>query len=470
MPTDSRLLPHNLQWQSRGAFLEGDPALRRLRSTPLVDEPDLVSRVSLHTPGLYTLVGGRQVGKSTLVKQLMQRLLVKDRVPPEAIAYVTCEPFVDAEELRRVLTDLLASMPGSQPRWLFLDEVTYVAGWDRTIKFLADAGNLERCFVLLTGSDHLVIQDSLKRLPGRRGRADEVDFHLRPLSFLGFCSLRKALPTAVLTRLGCAPLAAAPGPADQRHLPTLLAELRAYHQTGGFLVAINDVARDGVVAPATLRIYADWIRGDVLRLDRSERYLREVLQAITDRYGSQVTWNALASELSIDHPKTIADYVAILARMDAVLVVPALAEHARGPAPKKARKVFFADPFIHRAVRAWLGEADAGMTDEARLQRDLEATVTAHVARAGEVFYLKAKGEVDAAWYEGRRLNLVEVKWARQLRPEELKEIRRRGHGVVAAQVDAPGEVDGVTVLPAALVLLRLAARADGVCAGESGG
>lgn len=462
MTTDPRLLPHNLQWQGRGLFLEQDPSLRRLRANALVDEPDLLSRLPLHTPGIYTLVGGRQVGKSTLLKQLMQRLLEKDRVRPEAIAYVTCEPFVDAEDLRRVLTELLAAMPSDKPRWLFLDEVTYVAGWDRTIKFLADAGNLERCFVLLTGSDHLVIQDSLKRLPGRRGRADEVDFHLRPLSFLGFCRLRKALPAPTLARLGNAPLAATPAPADLRHLARLNGELVAYHQSGGFLSAINDLARDGVVAPATLRIYADWIRGDILRLDRSERYLREVLQAITDRYGSQVTWNALASELSIDHPKTIADYVAILARMDAVVVVPALAEHTRGPAPKKARKVFFADPFIHRAVRAWLGTPDSELGDEARLQRDLEATVTAHVARRGEVFYLKAKGEVDAAWYEGRHLNLVEVKWSRQLRPEELKEIRRRGHGVVAARVDAPSELDSIALMPAALVLLRLAARADG--------
>lgn len=465
MPADPRLLPHNLQWQGRDLFLEQDPTLRRLRANPLIDEPDLLARLPLHTAGIYTLVGGRQVGKSTLVKQLMQRLLAKDRVQPEAIAYVTCEPFVDAEELRRVLTDVLASMPSGKMRWLFLDEVTYVAGWDRTIKFLADAGNLERCFVLLTGSDHLVIQDSLKRLPGRRGRADEVDFHLRPLSFLAFCRLRKALPAPALDRLGCAPLEAAPSNADLRPLTVLHGELVAYHQTGGFLSAINDLARDGAVAPATLRIYADWIRGDILRLDRSERYLREVLTAISDRYGSQLTWNALASELSINHPKTIADYVAILARMDAVVVVPALAEHTRGPAPKKARKVFFADPFIHRAVRAWLGAPDDALPADARLQRDLEATVTAHVARRGEVFYLKAKGEVDVAWYEGRRLNLVEVKWSRQLRPEELKEIRRRGHGVIAARVDAPGEVDGVTVLPAALVLLRLAARADEVCA-----
>ena len=47
-----------------------------------------------------------------------------------------------------------------------------------------------------------------------------------------------------------------------------------------------------------------------------------------------------------------------------------------------------------------------------------------------------------------------------QLRPEELKEIRRRGRGLVACRTEQPRVVDGLVVLPAAVVLLRLAARA----------
>lgn len=47
-----------------------------------------------------------------------------------------------------------------------------------------------------------------------------------------------------------------------------------------------------------------------------------------------------------------------------------------------------------------------------------------------------------------------------QLRPEELKEIRRRGAGVIAARVARSGVIDGVPVLLAAVVLLRLALRA----------
>ena len=87
---------------------------------------------------------------------------------------------------------------------------------------------------------------------------------------------------------------------------------------------------------------------------KQEAYLREALSAIVRRYTSQVTWNAWAQELSIDHPRTVADYVALLERMDALCVVAALMEDKLAPAPKKARKVVFSAPFILDAVRAWL--------------------------------------------------------------------------------------------------------------------
>jgi predicted AAA+ superfamily ATPase len=453
---DPRLLAHNLQWQGREAFLQQDPLLRRLRQQSLQHAPALIERLPLGIPGIYTLVGGRQVGKSTLLKQAMQRLLVGKRAAPTQLAYVTCEPFADAEDLRSALDDLLSRFAEDSPAWLFLDEVTYVDGWDRTIKFLADAGRFERVFVLLTGSDRILIEDSMKRLPGRRGRAALHDFHLRPLSFAEFCTLRGRVDRRRLLALASAPIAEPPPATALEAIAALTGECHAYHLTGGFLPAINDLERDGEVAPVTFRTYADWIRGDLLRLDRNERYLREVVSSISIRQGSQVTWNALAKTLSIDHPKTVADYVGILERMDAVVVVPALAEDKLAPAPKKGRKVFFADPFIHRALLAWLGRPDGALPADERLQRDLEGTFAAHVARRGEVFYLKGHGEVDVAWLEQRRIQAIEVKWSRQLRPEELKEIRRRGRGVIAARVDTAGTLDGIPVAPAALVLLRL--------------
>ena len=105
---------------------------------------------------------------------------------------------------------------------------------------------------------------------------------------------------------------------------------------------MNDVARLGRIMPSTLRVYSDWLRGDVNKRGKSEASLREVAASIRNRLGSQLTWNALSRELSIDHPSTVQSYVELLASMDAVFVQPALQEDRLRPAPKKARKVMFA--------------------------------------------------------------------------------------------------------------------------------
>ncbi len=104
------------------------------------------------------------------------------------------------------------------------------------------------------------------------------------------------------------------------------------------------MAIGGAIRVATLATYADWIRGDASKSGKSEHYLREILGAIVRRIGSQVTWNSLVKELSIDHPKTVADYMELLTSMDAVFIQPALIEDRLVGAPKKARKIMFADP------------------------------------------------------------------------------------------------------------------------------
>ena len=111
--------------------------------------------------------------------------------------------------------------------------------------------------------------------------------------------------------------------------------------------------KTGTLPVAVFSTYSDWIRGDVLKRGKQEHYLREILNAVVNRYGSQITWNALAQDLSIDHPKTIADYVALLESMDALFIQYALSENTLSAFPKKARKLIFTDPFIYHATKAW---------------------------------------------------------------------------------------------------------------------
>lgn len=464
---DDRWLVHNLHWESTAELRARDPQLRRLQRQPLVHRPALLERLPRGEPGIYTLGGGRQVGKTTLLKQLVESLLVDDGVAPGRVAYVTGELFRDAEDLRRTLGDLVEQgertgrdgPPGLT--YILVDEVTWIEGWDRAVKFLADAGALEEVFLLLTGSDLVLIQDAMRRLPGRRGRAEEVDFHLRPLSLLEFCELRGALPGEELAALATgAPGDELPAVGDGT-LALLEQETALYHQTGGYLTAINDVAGSGDVALATLRTYSDWVRGDVLKLRRQEDFLREILLAITRRYGSQVSWNALARDLPIDHPKTVAEYCLLLERMDAAIIVPAVREDRLTAAPKKARKLYFADPFIHRAIRRYLGLEDVHADPERALALELEASVLGHLRRAFPTYYVKGRGdEIDAAYVAGDRLWPIEVKWTRNLRPADLDTIARYPRGLIAGRVRSHRLVAGVPVLPAPVVLLRIARMA----------
>ncbi|MBW1800543.1 MAG: ATP-binding protein [Deltaproteobacteria bacterium] len=455
---DTRFLPHNTHMEDPARFPERDPHLRNLKQFPLVYTSPLLSRLPGRVPGIYSLTGGRQIGKTTLIKQWMARLL-QERVSPERIVYFSGELIDDHHSLVRLLSEAVDSMPPKGLCYLILDEVTYIRDWDKGVKFLADAGLFERVALVITGSDMVVIKESRARFPGRRGLADQVDFQMYPLSFSEFVSLNGRLESDDI-RLS---VTSSQDP-DEGCLDILYEEFESYLAHGGYLTAINDLAMHRRILPATFSTYSDWIRGDVLKRNKQEHYLKEILEAIAKRYCSQVTWNALARDLSIDHPKTVSDYVALLESMDAAFVQPALQEHKLGPSPKKPRKLMFSDPFIFHAVRAWLNPSKAPyeeqvqplLSDPEWSARLVESIVATHYRRRFPTYYIKAEGEVDVAYVEGKRFRPVEVKWTGQLRPKEIKQIQKYGNALILTKTRHRGEVMGIPSIPVPVALMSI--------------
>ena len=455
---DIRFFPHNTHLEDPGSFVKRDPHLRQLRQQLLVHRSHLLNKLPGDQPGIYTIGGGRQIGKTTLMKQWMAELL-QSGVAPKRIAYLTGELIDDHHSLVRLITEMLNDMPITDVCYLILDEVTYIRDWDKGIKYLADAGTLENVVMLLTGSDLVIIKEARMRFPGRRGTAGTVDFHLYPLNFLETVKLKKRFSTDTLDRLMNPEIKPTTPSLDR-----LYEEFELYLIHGGFLTAINDMARHKRIMPATFSTYSDWIRGDVLKRGKQEHYLREVLEAIVKRYGSQVTWNALAHDLSIDHPKTVADYVALLASMDAAFVQAALVEDKLTAAPKKARKLIFADPFIFHAVRAWLTPHEDPYSRQVKLivsdpgwaARLAEACVVTHYRRYYPTYYIKAEGEVDVAYVDQNRFWPLEVKWTKQLRPKNLKQIAKYTNGRILTRSRQRGHILGIPTEPLPLAMLRL--------------
>jgi predicted AAA+ superfamily ATPase len=219
-----------------------------------------------------------------------------------------------------------------------------------------------------------------------------------------------------------------------------------------------------------LTTYNDWIRGDVLKRGKQDHYLREILQAIVRRYGSQTTWNSLGQELSIDHPKTVSDYVELLATMDAVFIQPALIEDKLTAAPKKARKLMFTDPFIFHAVRAWLTPVEDPYTqqmlplttDPEWAGRLAEASLVTHYRRHYPTFYIKAEGEVDLAYIVEHRFWPVEVKWTGQIRPKDLKQIAKYSNGRILTKSRHATQILGIPTEPLPVAMLRVGAAKSG--------
>ena len=455
---DIRFSPHNTHLEDPGSFVKRDPHLRQLRQQLLVHRSNLLDRLPCDQPGIYSIGGGRQIGKTTLMKQWMADLL-KSGVAPKRIAYFTGELIDDHHSLVRLLTETLNEMPTIGVSYLLVDELTYLRDWDKGIEYMADTGGLENVVLLLTGSDLVIIQEARMRFPGRRGTAGIVDFHLYPLSFLETVKLKKRFSAETMGRL-LNPEITPSAPS----LDKLYEEFDLYLVHGGFLTAINDIARHKRIMAATFATYSDWIRVDVLKRGKQEHYLREILAAIVRRYGSQITWNTLAHDLSIDHPKTVADYLSLLASMDAAFIQAALVEDKLTAAPKKARKLMFADPFIFHAVRAWLtppkdpyGEqVQSIVSDPDWTARLAEACVITHYRRYYPTYYIKAKGEVDVAYIDQNRFWPLEVKWSTQLRPKDLKQIAKYSNGRILTKSRRRGEILGIPTEPLPLALLRL--------------
>lgn len=462
---DPRFLPHNIHLQSIREFSSRDPNLRQLAKLPLPYRFPLLDHWRHLEAGIYSLTGGRQIGKTTVLKQWMVQLL-EAGTDPRQIGYFAGELIDDHHTLVRLLTEQVSEWAERERGYLLVDEATYIRDWDKGVKFLADAGILENAILMISGSDSAIIQEARMRFPGRRGTSAIVDFHLGPLTFGEYVDLAKRMPTASRRSLL--------GPVEKIAEPTrrlLDADFARYLAHGGFLRAINDMAQGDAILASTFSTYGDWIRGDMLKRGKQESYLREILGAIAARYGTQVSWNALARDLSIEHPATVANYVSLLGSMDAVFIQAALIEDKLTAAPRKARRVMFTDPFVFHAVNAWL-QPDPDphrqivqpiLDDPESSGRLAEACAVTHVRRFHPTYYIKAEGEVDIAYTEGKRIHPIEVKWTQQLRPKDLKQIAKYKNGRIWSRTWNTREIAGLPVEPLPLALYRLGRSTEGV-------
>src|SRR5205823_5568515 len=107
---DPRFIPHNMHLSSIALFAQYDPHLQVLAKQTYIYEAPIIHEIPRDIPGIYTICGGRQVGKSTLLKQWMLSLM-QSGVEPQRIAFLSGELIDDHHALYKLVTNQLNVMP-----------------------------------------------------------------------------------------------------------------------------------------------------------------------------------------------------------------------------------------------------------------------------------------------------------------------------------------------------------------------
>lgn len=382
--------------------------------------PPLIQKMELKPFSLHFLFGPRQVGKTTLLKLLVKKLL-DSGVREESIFYFRCDEISDFRELGEVVRSYLDMRKrlGIGSSYILLDEVTFPKEWYRSIKSMVDAGELKNDVVVLTGSASLLAKREIETFPGRRGAGR--DFTMLPLSFRDF--VRVADPELHAKLPSVKNLAEAEIRKKTAACLPLLDELNdlfeKYMTCGGFPLGVESFLTSGKVEQGVYDAYLAWLKNDVTKMGRSVEIAREILKVLLTKMPSPVSWESISKEIEIKSPKTASAYVHLLNSLFVTLTLYHI-DLSRGSVNfGKNKKIHFIDPLFYPMFSRWcLVELK---DPEPKIAEAMTASHLARFSLDGElganVFYWRDGEEVDVV-VRSDGLKGFEVKWGEGAEPK----------------------------------------------------
>lgn len=252
------------------------------------------------------LVGARQVGKSTLFRQILSGktdFLTLSCDDPEVREMLNG---INQRELQRII---------GNHRIVMVDEAQRVPGVGLAMKLIAD--NMPEVQLLITGSSSLMLQGSLNEpLTGRK-----FEYHLYPFSTQELVENMGRLRTK--------------GMLESRLI------------FGSYPDVINNI---GDTREILMNLSGSYMYQDLLSMEgvRKPVLIEKLLVALALQVGSDVSYNELAQTVGSD-AKTVEKYIDLLEKCYVLFRLPALSRNLRSEL-KRGKKVYFYDNGIRNAL------------------------------------------------------------------------------------------------------------------------
>lgn len=283
---------------------------------------DLVFSSLTSSQKIILVLGARQVGKTTLVQAISQKLEREGK----RVLYLNCDLSEDSTAInttsRAVLERLLVL---SHIDVLFIDEAQRIDNPGLTLKIIHD--NFPQVRVLATGSSSFEVKNKLSDpLTGRY-----LDFTLYPLSFTEVLRANNPSANEVLLK----------NQADE-----LLPQAMLY----GLYPEIYLESDPGHKQVLLTKIVESYLYKDILTFQRvkNSQAIKDLTKALAYQIGSEVNENELASRLKIDR-KTVVSYLDVLEK---AYVIVSLRPYSKNPRREIGGhyKVYFVDLGIRNAL------------------------------------------------------------------------------------------------------------------------
>lgn len=253
------------------------------------------------------VIGARQVGKSTLFRQIVDGR-------PEKVLSLNCDEPEVKEMLSGINTPELKMLIGNH-RIVVIDEAQRVKEIGMTLKRITD--NFPEVQLMVTGSSSLELQDRINEpLTGRK-----YEYHLYPISTRellndgGLLAVRQSL------------------------------EARLIYGSYPDIVNHTEEAKELIMNIANSYLYKDLL---ALEDIRRPALLEKLLIALALQVGSEMSYNELAQTVGSDS-KTVEKYIDLLEKCYIVFRLNAFNRNLRNEL-KKSKKVYFYDNGIRNAV------------------------------------------------------------------------------------------------------------------------
>lgn len=344
-----------------------DHKIKKFDKALLRWNPNIKHYIELDYDAIYTLRGPRQVGKTTLIKNLIRELLLIKKIRPENIFFWSCER-TKPEELNKILqTYFNWRVNDDNRKYIFLDEISSVKEWYREIVYFANKGNFENCSVIVTGSHSMDMKYSTEKMPGRRGGKDNpLDKILLPMKFSEFVKL--VLPTFTQKMFDYKIIAKNHNKSKifdlfegkisedienlmlyKKQLDSLL---EMYLITGGIPSTINEFKKTNSISRRLYNVYLEAIIGDLNEYNFKEKNVKQILTQLFTNFTTPISWNSITKTSEVKHHETIDKYVSAFEDLFIANVTH------RKSLDKKThyfyKKVYFQDPFIYHALNGWV--------------------------------------------------------------------------------------------------------------------